>query len=160
MTNGEKKQLQEKLSTPQEGERTEIRDEALESETGLIEGRVSEIATTSADEKQAISRGQAGQQVSSTDRDEMASDREELRLKLLENAPEIPEMKRQITKKLINKREDLRSDYKKLKRSKDYSRLSMAIMRLRKAIREIEIVARLSIEALREMWLRVVHNFA
>jgi hypothetical protein len=54
----------------------------------------------------------------------------------------------------------LESDIRGYERRKEYHLLSAAVAQLRAVIRQIEIVAHAGYEALKEIWLKVVHRFA
>lgn len=92
--------------------------------------------------------------------DDQLTDREALRARLLKHAPKTPAMRAQVRRKLERERDNLESDVRKFRRRKDFHKLSMAIMKLREVIRQLETLAQMSLERLQQMWLEVVHKFA
>lgn len=153
----------ENNESTKESDAIEVRDSndaALDSETGIVEGRVSEIAKDEASEQ-----FQDGSKKSTTKDDKKVkqldlSEREALREKLLKNAPKEDIMREEIKEVLLKRKETLEADVAKYSRKKDYRLLSSAIMQLRLVIRQIEELARVSYEALKEVWLKVLHRFA
>jgi hypothetical protein len=133
-------------------EATEIFDETLEDETGLFSGEVSEIAKDNASENKAQSAGQKGQ----TQQTAQKKDKE----RLLATAPKELLMRSEVKQVLLKKKEELESDVQKYKRKQNYHLLSEAIAQLRAVIHQLEELAQAGYEALKEIWLRVVHKFA
>jgi len=159
MPKEEKEQLDKDLSAPQEAGQIESKDEALKAETGEVGGKVTEIAKTSAGETAVGKKGQATKKDQAKD-DQMDQDRAALKAKLLKNAPPPREMRQEIEKKLLNQKDNLEGDVRRYKRKKNYHMLSVSLMNLRSLLRELEFVAKAGYDALKEIWLRVVHKFA
>ncbi|KKU77917.1 hypothetical protein A3J23_01040 [Candidatus Peregrinibacteria bacterium RIFCSPLOWO2_02_FULL_48_14] len=147
--------------TVEDAEVLEISEDDLDDETGMVEGRVSEVAHEEASEQAAQSSGKKAQAddkkvVPEAD----LSDRIALREQLLKAAPAEPAMRAEVKKVLVARKEKLESDVAKHKRKRNYRLLSMAIMELRLVVRQLEELARASYDALKEIWLKVVHRFA
>lgn len=136
-------------------------DDGADLGTELVEGRISEIAGENVSENQPASQSKSSgaAQDDNVKVDEL-TERAQLRERLLQSAPKEPEMRRQIKAVLLKKRDMLEGHIRKYKGDKDYYLLSLAISQLRAVIRQLEIVAKASFEILREVWLKVVHNFA
>lgn len=154
---------QENLNTAEVLEATEVQDGALDEETGLVSGEVSEIAKDSASENKAQGQGKKGDDdTSNATKEKKAladlSDRMALRERLLATAPKESEMRKEIKQELLKKKESLESDVKKYKHN--YAMLSEAVAQLRAVIRQLNEIAHASYEALKEVWLKVVHRFA
>ena len=69
-------------------------------------------------------------------------------------------MRAQVLHELNQKKVALESDIRGYESRKEYHLLSAAMAQLRAVIRQLEIVAHAGYEALREIWLKVVHKFA
>lgn len=154
---------EENLDSTEVLEATEVQDGALDAETGLVSGEVSEIAKDSASENKAQGQGKKGDDdTSNATKEKKAlvdlSDRLALRDRLLATAPKESEMRREIKQELLKKKESLESDVKKYKHN--YVMLSEAVAQLRAVIRQLNELAHASYEALKEVWLKVVHRFA
>lgn len=154
---------EENLNTTEVLEATEVSDGALDQETGLISGEVSEIAKDSASENKAQGQGKKGDDDTSNatkEKNALAdiSDRLALRDRLLATAPQESDMRKEVKKELLKKKESLESDVKKYKHN--YAMLSEAMAQLRAVIRQLNEIAHASYEALKEVWLKVVHRFA
>lgn len=135
-------------------------DEALDSETGMVEGKVSEIAKENT-EVQA----QGGGQKAATKDDKKVkepdlSERLALREQLLKAAPKESLMRDEVKKVLEKRKEKLEADVAKYSRKKNYHLLSSALMQLRLVVRQLEELARIGYAALKEVWLKVIHRFA
>lgn len=133
----------------------------FETETEFVEGKVSEIAKERPSETQPSSQKTsqpppAAQKVQKSD----LSDRLALREQLLKLAPSFPVMRKQVEKVLIKRKEKLEKDVKRYRRKRNYHLLSLAIMQLRAVVRQLEELAKASYEALKDIWLKVVHRFA
>lgn len=154
---------QENLNTTEVLEATEVQDGALDEETGLVSGEVSEIAKDSASENKSQGQGKKGDDdTSNATKEKKAltdlSDRMALRERLLATAPKESEMRKEIKQELLKKKESLEYDVKKYKHN--YAMLSEAVAQLRAVIRQLNEIAHASYEALKEVWLKVVHRFA
>ncbi len=130
-----------------------------------VDGKVSEIAKKSPSESSsASSYGQGnskhGSQGYKGDGSVAITERELLRTKLLKSAPSASVMKAQVRKVLKKEQAKLEEDMNKFRRKGQYHHMNITLMRLRRLARQIQEIALLSIEQLKEMWLRVVHNFA
>ncbi len=151
----------EPVETSEDLDIVEISEDDLDSETDMVEGRVSEVAQEKASEQSAQS---SGKKAKTDDKKKVPvadlSDRKALREKLLEAAPAAQVMRSQVKKILVARKENLESAVAKHRRKKNYRLLSMAIMELRLVVRQIEELARASYDALKEIWLNVVHRFA
>ena len=90
----------------------------------------------------------------------LAKDRELLKARLLKAAPTPTRMKQEIRRELEKKQEKLEVNIKKLRRKKDNHGLSLAVMQLRAVVRDIESLARISLERLRDLWLKLVHGLS
>jgi len=135
-------------------------DEALDSETGMVMGKVTEIAHEDASEQT-----QAGGKKSTAQDDKKAakpdlSERLALREQLLKAAPKESVMREEVRKVLVQKKEKLEADVAKYSRKRNYHLLSAAIMQLRLVVRQLEELARVGYAALKEVWLKVIHRFA
>ncbi len=151
----------ESVETSEDLDVAPISDDGLDSETDMVEGRVSEIAQEKAGEQSAQS---SGKKVQKEEKKKVPqadlSDRMALRKKLLEAAPALTVMRSQVKKILVARKENLESAVAKHRRKRNYRLLSMAIMELRLVVRQIEELARAGYDALKEIWLKVVHKFA
>jgi len=159
MPNEKSEKIDKEVKQPQALERVEG-DEALEAEAEGVEGRVAEIAKTSAGEKAITDKKGTSTQITPAEEEKNLQERAVLREQLLKNAPPMREMRQEITKELTTQKIKLESDYREFKRHKDYHMLSSALSQLRKVIREMNEVAKAGLEALKELWLRIVHKFS
>lgn len=145
-------------------EATEMMNGDLDEETGLVSGEVSEVAKDNASENKAQSQGKKSDDdgTSNATKEKNAlvdmSDRLALRDRLLANAPEEKVMRSEVKRELMKKKESLESDVKKYKHN--YAMLSEAVAQLRAVIRQLNEIAHASYEALKDIWLKVVHRFA
>jgi hypothetical protein len=134
---------------------------ALDSQTEMVEGKVTEIAKTSAGEN---ATGQKSQQSTNKEEkkyvDPLKSDRAKLRDHLIKTAPPEKLMKKELKKVLLKKKVKLEGAIKKHRRKKNYHLLSKAIAQLRQVVFELKSLASMSFEAVRDTWLKVVHKFA
>ena len=154
---------EENLNTSEVLEATELADSALDTETGLISGEVSEIAKDSASENKAQGQGSKGDDdTSNASKEKKAltdlSDRLALRDRLLATAPQESAMRKEIKQELLKKKESLEKDVKKYKHN--YAMLSEALAQLRLVVKQLQDLAHASYEALKDIWLKVVHRFA
>lgn len=154
---------EENLDSTEVLEATEVQDGALDEETGLVSGEVSEIAKNNASENKAMAAGKKGDDdTSNATKEKKAlvdlSDRLALRDRLLATAPKESEMRKEIKQELLKKKESLESDVKKYKHN--YALLSEAVSQLRAVVRQLNEIAHASYEALKDIWLKVVHRFA
>lgn len=138
-------------------EQRDTRDQALESEAVVVEGRVSEIAKTSAGEEIQTSSGgdDDGQQ---KDDSGAKDDKAALKAKLLASAPKEKVMRHEVQVVLEKRKSQLESQVRKYKKKKNYHLLSVAIMRLRLVIRQLEDLAKAGYDKLKDIWLSVVHR--
>lgn len=129
--------------------------------TEMVEGRVAEVAQTSAGESQPSGGGQTQAQDDSAQQDDaLVDDRSAMKARLLQNAPKANAMRSEVKDVLLKEKSKLESDISTYRRKKNYHMLSLAIMRLREVVRQLEDLAKASADALKEMWLKVVHKFA
>jgi hypothetical protein len=135
-------------------------DQEVAAEEGVIEGRVSEVTGDLSTKATGKAQDDNTAKDDTKTDDALKDDRAIMREKLLESAPKTPEMKREVEKVLVRKREKLENDIKKHRRKKNYHMLSLAVMQLRMVVRQIEDLAKASVEQLKDMWLKVVHKFA
>lgn len=159
--NQEKLRSQENLPAASSAELAQQPDGALTEQMEGVEGNVAEIAKTDASKGPSGQQSDDGQQAQDQHQDDATQDdRAALRAHLLENAPKEAVMKSQVEKVLLEKKEQLESDIKKHRKKKNYHMLSIAVMQLRVVARQLEELAKASYEAMKEMWLKVVHKFA
>lgn len=134
----------------------------LDDETGLVSGEISEIAREQSSENGTGSKTQKNDDSSNATKEkkalELMDDRMALREKLLLNAPVESAIKQEIKEVLLKRKENLEKDIKKHKHN--YAMLSETVAQLRAVVRELKIIANASYEALKEIWLAVVHKFA
>lgn len=123
-------------------------------------GEVAETAKTTAAKKASGQKSDDGAQGQQKQDDATLSDREALRQRLLSKAPKTPAMRAQVRRQLEKKRDKLESDVRKYRRKKNYHGLTKAICQLRMVVRQLEELARMSLEKLQNVWLEVVHRFA
>ncbi len=162
MTKGEESGRKVEMQKQQvDANPVDMPDGALESEAGAIEGKVAEIAKTGAGENLGTSTGQQddGKQAAKKD-DGVKDDRAALKAKLLRKAPKEAKMRKQVEKVLLKKKSKLESQIKKHKRRRNYHLLSLAVMRLRLVVHQLEELAKAGYEKLKDMWLSVVHKLA
>ncbi|MFA6024697.1 MAG: hypothetical protein WC777_05890 [Candidatus Gracilibacteria bacterium] len=160
-----KSEAEEKLSNPEVLEATEMTDSALDEESGLISGEVSEIAKDGASENKAHGQGSKGDDDTSNVQKEKKhleemGDRMALRERLLAAAPKESAMRSEVKQVLLQKKASLESDVKKYSRKQNYRLLSDAVAQLRLVVHQLQEIAEASYEALKEVWLKVVHKFA
>ncbi|MEK9160268.1 MAG: hypothetical protein AAB383_06100 [Patescibacteria group bacterium] len=158
-----KSEPEENLIDSEVLEATELMDGALDEETGLVSGEVSEIAKDSASENKAQGQGKKGDDdTSNATKEKKAltdlSDRLALRDRLLATAPQESAMRKEVKHELLKKKESLERDVKKYKHN--YALLSEAVAQLRLVVKQLQDLAHASYEALKEVWLKVVHRFA
>lgn len=154
---------EENLNTTEVLEATEVSDGALDAETGLVSGEVSEIAKDSASENKGQGQGKKDDDDTSNatkEKKQLADmdDRLALRERLLATAPQESVMRKEVKQELLKKKESLESDVKKYKHN--YAMLSEAVAQLRLVVKQLQELAHASVEALKEIWLKVVHRFA
>ncbi len=141
-----------------------VNSEALIADDGLEVGGMSEvqelIRETSDQSSQGNSASDSSVQSTRTPVDTTVNDRESLRDRLLQRAPSPTAMKNDIERVYSREKADLEKEVRHLSRGHDYHALSSAISKLREVYKKIESLARLSFEALQELWLKVVHQFA
>lgn len=134
----------------------------LEDETGLVSGEVSEIAHDNASENGSGSKPQKDDDTSNATKEKKAladlDDRTALRERLLAHAPMESAMRKEVKETLLAKKEALQKDIHKHRHN--YALLSEAMAQLRAVVRELKALAHASYDALKEIWLRVVHKFA
>lgn len=132
----------------------------LDATTELVEGRINEVAPNLS-EKASSQNPQSQQQTQTTRTDDPAlTDREVLRKRLLSQAPKETLMRAEVRTVLEKEVQKLEGDIASFRRKRQYHLLSAAVMRLRIAMKQLEELARLGLEQLKEAWLRVVHHFA
>jgi len=125
----------------------------------MVEGKVSEL-TPQASTKASGKSAKDDKKQTQSKRDAKLTDRELLRARLLKNAPKMKVMRSEIQKELEKEKEQLEGDIEKFRKKKQYHLLSQAIMKLRIVARQIEDLARASVDQLKDLWLKVVHRFA
>lgn len=149
----------ENLNDSEVLEATEISDDTLNTETGMVSGEISEIAKDNASENKA---GATGQKSQAQDQKKVAapdlSDRLALRDRLLATAPKEAVMRGQIKQELLKQKVALQKEVTKNKRN--YALLSEAMAKLRAVVKLLEDVRHASYELLKDIWLKVVHRFA
>lgn len=149
----------ENLNDAEVLEATEIQDDALDTETGLVSGEISEIAKDGTSENKA---GATGQKSQAQDQKKVAqpdlSDRLALRDRLLATAPKESVMRVQIKEVLLKEKEALQKEVKKHKHN--YALLSEAMAKLRAVVKLLEDIRHASYELLKDIWLKVIHRFA
>lgn len=91
--------------------------------------------------------------------DRKAEEKLSFREQLLRNAPEEKVMRAQVVAKLKKDKAILERGLSKISGSKNFDLTEEVLRELRALIREIHRVLSLSYEALKLVWLRVVHNF-
>ncbi len=149
----------ENLNESEVLEATEVQDDALDTETGMVSGEISEVAKDNSSENKAAASGQKSQA-----QDQKAapavdlSDRLALRDRLLATAPKESVMRGQIKEELLKEQLVLQKEVKKNKHN--YALLSEAMAKLRAVVKLLEDVRHASYELLKDIWLRVVHKFA
>lgn len=132
-------------------------DSALLDSTEGFEGRVSETARASASENQGVkTQGKAQTQIKDLKTD--LSDRSALRERLLKAAPQEPQMRSQIREVLKKKKVKLESTVKKYSRKRNYPLMERTIMELRRVVHQLEELAQMTYERMKEFWLKVVHR--
>jgi len=135
-------------------------DGSLEAETELVEGQIAEIAKDKTEKNQVSSSSKSnGPTKVFTKNDAILNDREMLRAQLLKNAPQPRVMHMQIKTKLEERKKELNLQLKSVSK-KDYYTYSSVLAQLRSILRDITNIAKLSLDSLRDLWLRIVHNFA
>ncbi len=82
-----------------------------------------------------------------------------LRQQLLKNAPEEKVMRAQVVAKLNKDKDILERGLSKIRGTKNFDLIEELLRELRTLIREIHRVMNMSFEALKLVWLKVVHNF-
>ncbi len=136
-------------------------DLSLDVEAGLVKGDVAETAKAALSENQGdVATVSDDSSAQTQDDSAVKQDREALKKHLLANAPSENAMRSQVVRVLEKQKETLESEVKKHRRKRDYHLMSVAIMQLRLVVHQLEEVAKASIEALRDMWIKVVHKFA
>jgi hypothetical protein len=125
----------------------------------LVEGQIAEVAPNLNTKATGQGSGQDQKKKKKKD-DTQLTERDLLKARLLEQAPKTPVMKSEVKKVLEKERVSLEGDIEKYRRKKQYHHLSAAIMKLRLVMRQIEDLARSSVDQVKEMWLKVVHRFA
>lgn len=156
---------EENLNESEVLEATEISEDSLDEETGLVSGEVSEIAKDNVAESKAQTQGKKGDDdTSNATKEKKAqvdlSDRMALRERLLATAPRESAMRNEVKQVLLKKKESLENDVKKYSRKRNYALLSDAVAQLRAVVHQLQELAHASYEALKEVWLKVVHRFA
>lgn len=151
---------EEPLDLSEEMAMLDAQESGLDTETGMVEGRVSEVAS-----EQAAEQSKGGQKSAAKKEEKKAkpvdlSDRMALRERLLENAPRESTMRSEVKRELEKQKVKLEADVAHYRRKKKYHLLSKAIMELRLVIRQLEEIAKASYEVLKEVWLKVVQHFA
>lgn len=136
--------------------------EMLDHETGLIEGKVSELAGDIQGDFNPQSDDDTTQvsQVNFSEVDIAENNRIALRNKLLSTAPDEDVMRNEVKDALNREKNQLSKDYSRCKRKDDYKMLGDILMRIREIFRELEQITQFSIERIIELWLRLIHNFA
>ncbi len=147
----------EEASVPAESG-TEIAELSNEAMDGLI----AEIASEEVKENKNNPSGQKQGAAQATQKkgDSTQEDRLALRERLLKTAPREAVMREEVVRELEKKKVQLESDIRTYQRRKEYHLLSAAVAQLRAVLRQIEIVAKAGFDALKEIWLKVVHKFA
>ena len=154
-------ETREQPSAPQVLEALPTPNASLNVEAGLVKGEVAEVAQTSVGENQGAGGAQVQDEQAAQATDAgIQNDREALRQHLLKNAPKERVMRAQVERVLLKQKEKLEPDIRAHRRKRNYHHLRVAIMKLRLVMRELETLAKASFEALRDMWLKMLHNFA
>lgn len=136
-------------------------DDALDMGNEDVDGVFAEIASeVLAEQKEKAAQG-APKAQTATQKDQAAQDdRLALRERLLKSAPKEQVMRAQVLQALESKKSALESEIRELQKTEEYDLLSAAVAQLRAVIRQLQIVARAGYEALKEIWLKVVHKLA
>lgn len=141
--------------------RIDASDDSTDLGNDLADGIIAEIAGEKASEGKKDSGGKSATASVVQQKDDFsADDRLALRDRLLKTAPKELLMRKEVVKALKEKKVQLESNIRGYERRREYHLLSTAVAQLRAVIRQIEIVAHAGYEALRELWLKVVHHFA
>lgn len=127
-------------------------------DTELISGKVSEFARDNISEN-ASEDAKTSQTAKKSD-EEVKQDKVDLREKLLEKAPSEKIMIAQIKVELTKERKKLEKQVGKLKYSKKYDLFEDALRALRAIVRQIEELAEIGLEAIKDLWLKVVLKFS
>ena len=69
-------------------------------------------------------------------------------------------MRAEVKKILEKEKVQLEGDIEKYRKKKQYHLLSASIMKLRMVVRQIEDLARASLDQVKDLWLKVIHKFA
>lgn len=146
---------QQVTAAPQASKESPLVNETAE----MVEGKVSEL-TPQASTKASGQQSQDDKKPTKQQQDAALTDRELLRARLLKNAPKMKIMKSEIQKELEKEKDQLEVDIAKFRKKKQYHLMSQAIMKLRMVVRQIEDLARASVDQLKDLWLKVVHKFA
>lgn len=137
-------------------------EEGLDTTVDGVGERVSEVASEKASEQG--SGGQAKTQQSAKNqkqqKEKLLNEHLMLRERLLAAAPKSPEMRKEVKAILEVRKNKVEKDIRKLSRSQNYELLSKAIAELRHVVHQIQLVTHAGYEILKEIWLRVVHQFA
>ena len=141
-----------------------VTNASVNVEAAMTSSEVSEIAKSAIEDAGTAQGGvgqvQAQDDGSTGDDDQTREGRDALRERLLMQAPSEPVMRSEVRKKLVEKRESLENEVKKYKAKRNHHASSIAIMKLRLVLRQLEDLASTTYEALKSLWLNVVHNFA
>lgn len=122
----------------------------------LISGKVSEFARENISENTSET-AKSGQQSRAKTEDEVKQEKVDLREKLLEKAPSEKIMIAQITVELTKERTKLE---KQLRKAKKPDLFEDTLRALRAVVRQIEELATTGIEALKDLWLKIVLKFS
>ena len=134
---------------------------STESNEALQSGEVRERLNELPSENQASNAGSKGEdsKVARVQMEDLsAQDREQLRHRLLENAPAVKVMKQEIQTVLEEKKTALYSQMKVFRRNREHHALSLAMAEFRKICKTIKKLATLSLEGLKELWVQLVHG--
>ena len=125
----------------------------------LIEKQVSEVAPNLSTKANGQNSSQSQTQQKKTD-DDQGTERDLLRARLLKQAPKPTAMRAEVKKILEKEKVQLEGDIEKYRKKKQYHLLSASIMKLRMVVRQIEDLARASLDQVKDLWLKVIHKFA
>lgn len=142
--------------------RIDASEDSIDLENEMADGIIAEIAGEIAAENKSDAAAKTGQtqQTAQKKDDATADDRLALRDRLLKTAPKENVMRSEIVKELEQKKIQLENDIRGYERRKEYDMWSASVAQLRAVLRQLELVARAGYEALKEIWLKVVHKFA
>ena len=91
--------------------------------------------------------------------EELLQDRLKLRENFLEKAPAEHVMRREVFVKLESQKIVLEKEFRKLKRTRLYHKMSEVLAALRKVVHTMKELRHMTYELLEDLWLNLVHKF-